>query len=33
VKESKQFDGVSLPEDMTRKMHLLKIGLDADAVQ
>jgi peptidyl-dipeptidase A len=27
VKEAKRFDGMSLPEDMARKMHLLKIGL------
>ncbi len=31
VKESKKFDGVTLPEDMTRKIHLLRVGLTLPA--
>ena len=31
VKESKKFDGIPLPEDMTRKIHLLRVGLTLPA--
>ncbi len=31
VKEAKRFDGMALPEDLQRKMHLLKIGLTMPA--